>query len=193
MNILSLIKLATMMRESVSYLFIDYADGSRQIISEKAKHISNSFYLRNKHFYLKNDCIYYWESRGFTSQENSRTYEQVKDLYKINTDAAGINKLYEMMCNDLLEQLGSKYSEAFIRRTKVLFNRFISKGNTRYYSYNAKNSGICRLPSSVSQNSFPDCFENIKIERFKQVPLESPIREKWNYCIDYKLIDMIKV
>ena len=189
---IDVIKLISMMTHGEYYMFVKYTNDDFEIISANDIHISDSMYGHNKHFYLKNGQLYYWETKINSNIETGVEHKEVYNLYKINIDKDRINQLYEMMHDNLLEELGPDYSHQFVKRTDRLFDRFTSNELYGLYIYNYKNGDMGKMPLEISNGTIPSKLKRTKIKIINSILL-SYSSNIWKYCIDYKLINMNKI
>lgn len=186
------IRLVSLMSNANFYIFIKYMNGNYEIVAETSITMSAHIYLHNKHFYLKNGQLYYWETKINSNIETGVEHKEVYNLYKINIDKDRINQLYEMMHDNLLEELGPDYSHQFVKRTDRLFDRFTSNELYGLYIYNHKNGDMGKMPLEISNGTIPSKLKRTKIKIINSILL-SYSSNIWKYCIDYKLINMNKI
>ena len=182
---INVIKLISMMTHGEYYMFVKYTNDDFEIISANDIHISDSMYGYNKHFYFKENNLYYWESNIIANKE--KTNINVGDLYEIHINKKQINELFEKMYYELLNKLGSKYSNAFIKRKNKIYNKFTSKESTPI-SYSESRLEILE----IQDTTIPDKLKRTEIKIVFATFL-GVLDTKWNYIIDYKLIDMKKI
>ena len=179
-------KLISIMTSSDFYYVIKYVNKDYEVISQTGNEVGDSVYTYNKHFYFKKNKIYYWESKIFHLNKATETKIEVNDLYEIKNNAHGINKRYEMMYDDLLEELGPEYSELLEKRTDKLFEHLVSKEPIGLYCYYIESA------PEIENNMIPPKLKRTKIKTINSLFLGfSDI--KYDYCITYGLLDIIKV
>lgn len=185
LNTMAAIKLVSMMTHDEYYMFVKYMNDDFEIISVNDKYISNSMYGYNKHFYFKDNKLYYWKSNIFTTEE--KTNINVGDLYEIHINKKQIKELFEEMYYELLNKLGYKYSNVFIERKNKIYNKFTSKESTPI-SYSESRLEILEIQDAT----IPDKLKRPKIKIVYATFLKI-LDIKWNYSINYNLINMKKI
>lgn len=185
LDTMAAIKLVSMMTYDEYYMFVKYMNDDFEIISTNDIYISDSMYGYNKHFYFKGNKLYYWEANIFTTEE--KTNINIGDLYEIYITEEQINELFEKMYYELLNKLGSKYSNVFIERKNKIYDKFTSKKSIPI-SYPENRLEILEIQDTTIPNKLKRGKVKIVYATFLKI-----LDIKWNYRINYKLINMIKV